>query len=364
MRENKVRTNTHQVHFESLVLEGHAGLDETIDKICAFNRHDISITRKIDGAPAVIIGHGIEGYPEKCVGIKSFLTKPQNALSSYEEIDAKYGSKPNVARCLKHALDLADHIPYGEAWQGDCLFTEETLKERTIDGQTYMTFQPNKIIYAYDKVEGNFGIVFHTVYHRQDNSWIQSFDAVQPEIEDVFTMPIKVDYIPTAVDFSELEALCMQLKNCSAYQILCENRAFRKGWSLYENQAASVAAWIPESPETFVGWVACRYASAGKTKDLLDFLYSMSTENSFETIKLMLKVFNEATRVKYRMMDQLHQQNDCKQVMRRLSTGEYSYILGEGFSMSDSYGNIVKLVDRPVFSHMNRDQDIESGFAH
>lgn len=103
MNINEVRMNKHQEHIEDLVLFGVEGLEELNDHIESFinkvnggEDDGINVTQKIDGAPAVFVGHNVPGYPEVCVGIKSFLTDTKNAYSTDEEIDALgkgYGNK-------------------------------------------------------------------------------------------------------------------------------------------------------------------------------------------------------------------------------------------------------------------------------
>ena len=56
--------------------------------------------------------------------------------------------------------------------QGDLMFTSSDKKVKKIDGESYITFQPNTILYAVqaDSALGKqiaaakFGIVFHTSY--------------------------------------------------------------------------------------------------------------------------------------------------------------------------------------------------------
>ena len=184
MKLLETRLNTHMYHMEDLVLLGKEGFDELSYKIDQFvneisnGSSELNITQKIDGAPAILMGHGLTGYPDVCVGIKSLLSDPKNALSSEKEIDAKYSSRPHMAMMLKYGLQLAKNVPVGEVWQGDCLFTKNTLRTRTINGVDYITFQPNKIIYAFEKssesyekiLNSDFGIAIHTRYIQNNSS--------------------------------------------------------------------------------------------------------------------------------------------------------------------------------------------------
>ena len=119
----KTRMNSHQTHMEDLVLLGKDGLEELNDKIEKFlttlegNDVGLNTTTKIDGAPAVICWSKFPGYPDNSIALKGFLSGPQNAISSVEDIDAKYPSEDRAGMrdMLKKCLELAKYIPEGEA---------------------------------------------------------------------------------------------------------------------------------------------------------------------------------------------------------------------------------------------------------
>lgn len=126
----------------------------------------------VHNSPALFCYSKFPGYPDNSICLKSFVANANNVLSSEEEIEERYGDRAEMAEKLKFGLELAKYIPEGECWQGDCLFTQRDLKEQEIEGTKYLTFQPNKIVYAfsednegYEKVrDAAFGIAFHTIY--------------------------------------------------------------------------------------------------------------------------------------------------------------------------------------------------------
>ena len=204
-----LRMNTHQTHLESLVFTGPEGLNEIQDKVEKFinqfsnDQTDLTQTVKIDGAPAVIIWSSFAGYPDNSICLKSFVNSANNCLSSEEDIINKYRAQSDLVDKLKWALSLAPYIPEGEAWQGDCLFTKNTLKEVNILENEYLVFQPNKLIYAfsdesdnYNKIKNaDFGICFHTIYTGSLYSKSQHFDVNLNKIQvphNIYLMSPKI----------------------------------------------------------------------------------------------------------------------------------------------------------------------------
>lgn len=406
----EVRTNVHQWHLDSVVLAGKEGLDEIKNYVKLFKKSlqddtdtGLNITQKIDGAPAVLICHGLKGYPDTCVGIKSFLNKPENALSSNEEIKSKYGDRPDMAEMLKYSLQLAKSIPNGEAWQGDCLFTNNTLREREIKGKNYITFQPNKIIYAFDEnsdsydkiINSVFGICLHTRYTQSGDGWSQSF-RINPESlnapDNFYIMSPTLNYPKQMSEYdfkkidslySRLEVVTNKLTSNEDYENLINNKEFMKYWQPFENSITSDRQSNTIDHKTFfkdliqfvrmksdkelatkLQKVKDKEKATEKSKAALDELLEIINNNKGLIIQIA-EAFNITAEIKMIILEGFNKsQQDYKTFLRRKSTGEYTDSDGEGISISDAQGNIVKLVDRAHFSSANRDPDIESGFEH
>lgn len=266
MKVNKlveVRLNTHQQHLESLPVFGQSGLDELnnyIEKLLkqlTTGTKELTLMSKIDGAPSVIMWHKIgNGYPDNSIALKSFVNGPSTAMSSAEEIDKKYSDRPDMAEKLKQCLKLAKYIPTGEAWQGDCLFTKNDLKEETINGVTYVTFHPNKIVYAFSEdnpgynsiKNADFGIAFHTIYTINNGAISQSFEVDNSRINapdnfyllfhEMGTQNKENDFNVDKLvkDFSELKQIENKLINDTNYENLVNNKQFISYWNTFENR--------------------------------------------------------------------------------------------------------------------------------
>ena len=247
-----MRKNVHQQHFEDLVLFGKDGLDELNDKIEKFirsfasNKKELNTTVKIDGAPAVICWSEFPGYPDNSIALKGFVNGPQSSLTSYEDIEEKYSDRPGMVQMLKYCLDLARYIPKGEAWQGDCLFTQNSLSEIEINGVNYLTFRPNKIVYAfsednpgYDDVKtADLGIAFHTKYTGSEKGLSQNFN-IDPSVlnapDNFYIMSPALNASNSGNDynldeilklFEKLKSLENDLIADASYEDLINNKVF------------------------------------------------------------------------------------------------------------------------------------------
>jgi len=271
MKLLEIRKNNHQAHIESLVFFGQDGLGEINDYITDNFDQDTSVTNKttkIDGSPALFIGHNVQGYPKEFVGIKSVLNSPNNAYSTIEQIEA---NKPTIAEEMIYGLKLAKHIPEGEIWQGDCLFTKGEVTEQNINGKDYLVFKPNTVVYAfpesnpdYSKLKNaDFGICFHTIYRRENEDFSQSFKVDLDRLGNIPnnyfllspTIKINKEKINTRKLkelFRELKEVELGLLNDSYYEDICNNKMFRTYWDTFENHITSDQKLTHINKSTFI----------------------------------------------------------------------------------------------------------------
>ena len=404
------RNNTHQTHFEDLVLLGKEGLDELNDKIDKFlqsrlgNDVGLNTTTKIDGSPAVICWSKFEGYPDNSIALKSFIGSAKTAISSIDDIDAKYGDRPEMAEKLRYCLQLASYIPEGEAWQGDCLFTQMDLREQNIKGINYLTFHPNKIVYAfsednpgYEQVkDAEFGIAFHTIYKDAGNgAKNQSFrvDASRLNAPSQFyIMSPALDTSKLTFDMEKLENQYNSLKNLenaltatSDYEELVHNEAFMEYWNTFENANLADKKAVNIDLETFFNdlW---DYIEEKQTKEFSKKFQNLKTvkgkmgaidkwaegvaelhdilNRNKNVIVLMVNALNTAANIKMEMWEGFKAANTGVDTFYRSRTKGFFPANMEGIAMSDAEGNIVKIVDRSEFSSANRDADIMAGWEH
>ena len=169
--------NLHMEHLEDEVLNGGvAGTRGAInflqglrDMLAGNASSSVDITVKWDGAPAVFAGINPENG-KFFVGTKGVFAK--NAKINYTESDINSNHAGGLAEKLKVALKELPKAGITDVLQGDMMYTKEDLKNENIDGEPYITFQPNTIVYAIPKnsklagkiMSSNMGIVWHTTY--------------------------------------------------------------------------------------------------------------------------------------------------------------------------------------------------------
>ena len=175
--EAKTGKNLHLEHIEDEVLNG--GVDGTRgsinfiqslrDMLAGSSMKNTYITTKWDGAPAVFCGINPEN-DKFFVGSKSIFNKTPKINYTPQDIDDNH--PPGLASKLKVALEHLPKLGIKGVLQGDKMFAKEDLAVKTIEGERYVTFHPNTIVYAVplgsdlgkEILNSKMGIVFHTEY--------------------------------------------------------------------------------------------------------------------------------------------------------------------------------------------------------
>ena len=175
--EAKAGKNLHLEHIEDEVLNG--GVDGTRgsinfiqslrDMLAGSSMKNTYITTKWDGAPAVFCGINPEN-DKFFVGSKSIFNKTPKINYTPQDIDDNH--PPGLASKLKVALEHLPKLGIKGVLQGDMMFAKEDLAIKTIEGERYVTFHPNTIVYAVplgsdlgkEILNSKMGIVFHTEY--------------------------------------------------------------------------------------------------------------------------------------------------------------------------------------------------------
>ena len=169
--------NLHMEHLEDEVLNG--GVEGTRgainflqglrDMLAGSSASSVDVTVKWDGAPAVFAGINPEN-DQFFVGTKGVFAK--NAKINYTDTDIDNNHSGGLASKLKVALKELSKVNISGVLQGDMMYTSDDLQKETIDGEPYITFQPNTIVYAIPVksklaakiLSSNMGIVWHTTY--------------------------------------------------------------------------------------------------------------------------------------------------------------------------------------------------------
>src|SRR6056300_1652389 len=143
--------NTHMTHIEDKVIYG--GVRGTREAILALRSlrdmlkgsHDGNVSVKWDGAPAVFAGiDPTDG--QFFVAKKGIFNKNPKVYKSAADVDAD--TSGDLASKLKDALKYLPALGIKGVVQGDFLYGPGDLSTETINGEKYVTFHPNTIVYA------------------------------------------------------------------------------------------------------------------------------------------------------------------------------------------------------------------------
>jgi len=176
LAEDKGGKNLHLEHIEDEILnfgiDGARGSINFVrslrDMLAGASRSSVNMTVKWDGAPAIFAGIDPEDG-QFFVAKKSVFNVNPKLYKSASEVDADVSGALNSK--FKTALAEFSKLGIKGVLQGDLMFTDDVSTE-TIDGKSYLTFQPNTIVYAVDVnsdlgkqiKNAKIGVVWHTTY--------------------------------------------------------------------------------------------------------------------------------------------------------------------------------------------------------
>ena len=178
LTESKEGKNVHLEHLEDNVLNnGVTGAREAIDflrslrnMLAGHTGTKMNVTTKWDGAPAIFAGTNPENG-KFFVGTKSVFAKNAKLNYTDDDIDENHPGE-GLNQKLKLALAFLPKLGIKGVLQGDMMFSKGDIKHETIDGEDYIIFQPNTIVYAVPTksklaqtmLAAQVGVVFHTSY--------------------------------------------------------------------------------------------------------------------------------------------------------------------------------------------------------
>ena len=178
LQEARQDKNLHLEHLEDNILNrGVTGARESInflqslrDMLAGKSSSKINVTTKWDGAPAIFAGIN-PANGKFFVGTKSVFNITPKLNYTDKDIDKNHPTG-GLNEKLKTALAFLPKLGIKGVLQGDMMFTKGDIKKETIEGERYITFQPNTIVYAVPENSilakkmqaAQLGIVFHTSY--------------------------------------------------------------------------------------------------------------------------------------------------------------------------------------------------------
>lgn len=393
--ESKEGKNLHLEHLEDEVLNG--GVSGTRGAISFLQSlrdmlaghatgRTVNLTTKWDGAPAIFAGNNPENG-KFFVGTKGVFA--QNAKLNYTnaDIDKNHpGAGLNVK--LKIALKYLSELGISGVMQGDMMFTSSDLKTEKIDGKSYITFQPNTIVYAVPADSGlaksitsaKMGIVWHTTYNGDTmadmkasfgadiggmkiskNVWYRDASFVDASGTATFTKQ-ETDTLNAILSqagsiFRTISPRTMnQIATNDTYKITIKawnNLKVREGKEI-TNTTSHVAGLISSVEEKLnKSILEAKKADTRQKREMEKKIIIGFYRANKNELKKIFDLQNLLVRAKNMIVQKLQQVQDSVGTYLRTDSTGLKVTAPEGFVAIDKIGNAVKLVDRLEFSQAN-----------
>ena len=386
--------NVHLEHIEDEVLNrGVPGARDAInflrslrDMLAGSSSTKVNVTTKWDGAPAVFAGTNPENG-KFFVATKGIFNANPKLNYTEEDIDVNHPSE-GLNKKLKVALRYLPKVGIEGVLQGDMMFSKGDIKTETIDGQKYITFQPNTIVYAApaesklakSMLSAQMGIVFHTSYTGKTIADLKaSFNIdigrMKPTKDVWFRDAYFVDASGTAT-FTESETKLiteilsdagktfgkinsMTLNRIAASDTILtyiktfNNTKVRSGQAINDTakHANELVKWIEEKYNKEI--IAAKKEETklkrqAEKNEMVRFFKSNLNE-----LKNIFDLQNDLVEAKNMIIKKLQQMKQVTGSFLRTDDG-FKITNPEGFVAVDKLkGTAVKLVDRLEFSHAN-----------
>jgi len=394
--------NTHMTHLDDAVIYGGVdGARQAInalramrDMLAGHAKGSYDVTVKWDGAPAVFAGTDPRDG-KFFVAKKGVFNKNPKVYKTNAEIDAD--TSGDLADKLKVCLAELPKLGIKGVVQGDLMFTKADLKKETIDGEKYITFQPNTIVYAVpeksksaDEIKrAKLGIVFHTRYKGSSfEDMTPSYDVKVSEfksvpsiwVQDAQLRDVSGTATLTAADTKEVtEALSKAgkifqkiagstLREISSNPQLAStietyNNTFVRANTPIGNTSKHVDGLIAYIKKKYEKEIESRKSEKGKAaqrQKMDEFLKFFSPQNK-ANLKLLFDLQKALIDAKLIIVQKLGKLNDLATFARTSNgfktTGVEGYVAIDRLS-----GGALKLVDRLEFSYLNFSPDIIKGW--
>ena len=365
------------------------------DMLAGHSEKKVDVTVKWDGAPAIFAGQDpTDG--KFFVAKKGVFNKNPKVYKTFADIDAD--TSGDLADKLKACLMWLPKIGISGVIQGDLLFTASDLKTETIDGESYITFHPNTIVYAVPtgtelakKIKrAKIGIVWHTIYEgdsfetlkavfgkdvvatltQNPNVWMTGVDyhdvsgkatMTQEETAEVTSILSQAGKVFQKLDAATLNAIK------DDEELLTKIKTFNNSKVRQQQQITNVSKHVSgliqfitdyyqkeaDSKKTDKG----KLVATAKRDNILKF-FSPKNKVQLENIFTLMNLIAEAKLILVKKMDEVKTLNTFL-----LTKDGYQVTGVEGYVAIDKIkGNAVKLIDRMQFSYANFSADIIKGW--
>jgi hypothetical protein len=391
--------NTHMTHIEDKVIYG--GVNGTRQAILALRElrdmlrgeHDGSVSVKWDGAPAIFAG--IDPSDGKFfVAKKGIFNKNPKVYKTPADVDAD--TSGDLADKLRTALKLLPALGIKDVVQGDFLYGPGDVKKKKINGEEYLTFHPNTIVYAVPSKspgaaaikKSKIGIVWHTTYkgntfpsmrasYGVDVSKFKSTRAVWSQdamLRDLTNVTMsKSDTEKVNEYLSQAGKLFNQISG-STLRTLEKSDELSRLIETFNNtyvRKGQVVGDTGRHVSQLIRWIKLRYAkeiSSRKSErgkkaqqQRLDNILEFFSTGNKVGLKKIFDLQKLIVLAKLKLINTLNKLSKVKTFVRTRNgykvTGEEGYV-----AIDKLGGDAVKIVDRMEFSYNNFSPDILKGW--
>jgi hypothetical protein len=360
------------------------------------SKKSVDITVKWDGAPAIFAG--IDPNDDQFfVAKKGIFNKTPQLFKT--DADIKNGLSGDLAAKFTIALAEFSKLDIKGIIQGDLLYTKSDLKTVNFEGQSYLTFHPNTIVYAVptnvplaQKIKSSkIGVVWHTTYSGtdfesmsaslggdisssltstksvwftdatyQDQSGLATMTAA--ETKEITRILSTAGKIFQKIDASTLNGIAED--PVLLQKIKTFNNTKVRAQQPISNTSKHVNELIAYIVNFYKGEAAKRSTPRGQAtqvtqrQNVIKF-FTKTNKTNLKAIFDMMNVIVAAKNLLISKLDTVKQLNTFL-----LTDNGYQATGQEGFVAIDRIGgNTIKLVDRMEFSHANFSPNVQKGWS-
>ena len=394
LNEAKEGKNLHLEHIEDEVLNrGVSGARDAInflqslrDMLAGHSQSKVNVTTKWDGAPAVFCGINPENG-KFFVGTKGVFNANPKLNYTDEDIDKNHSGEGLNAK-LKVALRYLPKLGIKGVLQGDMMFAKGDIKKQTIDGQSYITFQPNTIVYAVPSdaklarmmLDAQMGIVFHTSYTGKTiadmkasfnidighltttkDVWFRDASFTDASGTATFTAEETATITSTLSQagrtFQSINSLNLNRISASetimTYIKTFNNTKVRAGQAIRDTRAHTfeLTRWVEAKLNKDISDAKKADTKKKRVKEKTEIMRFFN--NAAKDLKAIFDLMNLLVNAKNMIVKKLQQMKQVTGTFLRTDDG-FKITNPEGFVAVDRLkGNAVKLIDRLEFAHDN-----------
>ena len=391
--------NLHAQHIEdSPLYQGASGIKTAIAmmkgvlkklKGHADKRYNLSV--KVDGAPSLFCGiDPADG--QFFVAKKGIFNKNPKVYKSVEDVRAD--TSGDLAEKLSIAYTELSKLGIKGVIQGDMMFTKSDLKKQTIDGEEYITFHPNTIVYAVPlssplakEIEAaNVGVIFHTSYSGKSLETMKAEYKIDlSKLKKVPTVWISSAELPVLAGTVTLtKAESEQIQNAidsasetftkispATLKALQSDPELAGNIETFNNSLVRAGKTIDDPKKHATALITWMHAKFDKEKDEKKTEKGKATvdarreermkffdQTNIDNLVLIFQLQKEMAFAKKKLIDKLDEVQSLSTFLQK-KDGSFDQTGSEGFMVSDQLtNNAVKLVDRNEFSRANFSPDL------